>query len=252
MKDKLPLLILLLGIMACKNEVHLTKIEGHPRIEINDSLQGNEEIDAFVAPYRAHVNKDLDSVLAYAKDTYAKDMGELNTAIGNFMADAVFELSQPIFKQRTGKDLDMAILNHGGIRDIISKGNLTSRTAYKIMPFENAIVVTPMNAEQIRAMLNFLAEKKRAHPISNLKLVLNADYSINTALINGKPIESSKTYYVATNDYLYKGGSSMTFLKSKDTVYNLNYKVRNSLIDYLKSIDTLQPTTDDRFIKLSN
>lgn len=252
MKNKLILLLFAgLIINSCKQDYSTTKIVGK-RNSISDSLKSNSEIEAFIKPYREKVNADLDSTLAYAADTYSKSDGELNTAIGNFMADAVFEMSNPVFQKRTKKSIDMVLLNHGGIRSVISKGNITSRTAYEVMPFDNSIYVTPMKGLQIKDMLSFLAEKKRAHPISKLKLTLNKDYTTKNALINDEAIDFEKTYYVATNDYLYNGGSNMNFLKSKDTVYDLNYKIRNLLIDYFKKIDTLQPTIDDRFTITKN
>lgn len=247
MKNKLTLLfITILFLASCKKEHSKTKIIGK-RISISDSLQTNTEIEAYIKPFRESVNKDLDSTLAYAVDTFSKTDGKLNTAIGNFMADAVLEMSNPVFKSRTKKDIDMVILNHGGIRSIISKGNISSRTAYEIMPFDNNVVVAPMKGKQIKNMLSYLADRKRAHPISNLKLTLNKDYTINEALINKSTIDFNKTYYVATNDYLYNGGDRMYFLKSKDSVINLDYKIRNLLIDYFKKIDTLRPKIDDRF-----
>ena len=65
-------------------------------------------------------------------------------------------------------------------------------------------------------------------------------------------IELEKTYYVATNDYLFKGGDRMDFFKKSDTLYDLNYKIRNVLLDYFSKNDTLNPTIDQRFIKLKN
>lgn len=236
-------------ISSCKQDYSTTRIVGK-RLTISDSLATNPEIEAYIKPYREKVNRDLDSILAYAAETYSKSDGKLNTAIGNFMADAVFEMSNPVFQKRTNKFIDMVLLNHGGIRSIISKGNITSRTAYKIMPFDNSVYVIPMKGQQIKDMLSFLAKKKRAHPISKLKLTLSEDYSIKDALINDEAIDYEKTYHVATNDYLYNGGSNMHFFKSKDTVYDLNYKIRNLLIDYFKKIDTLQPSIDDRFIQI--
>ncbi|WP_188375315.1 5'-nucleotidase C-terminal domain-containing protein [Winogradskyella haliclonae] len=247
MRNRLFLMfVMAVFITACKQDYSLDKIIGK-RNAITDSLKTNAKIEAYIKPYRESVNKDLDSVIAFAADTYSKNDGELNTAIGNFMADAVFEMCNPVFEKRTKQTIDMVLLNHGGIRSIISKGDITSRTAYEVMPFDNSVVVTPMKGQQIKDMLSFLASKKRAHPISKLKLTLSQDYSIKEALINGSEIDYEKIYHVATNDYLYNGGSRMHFLKSKDTVYDLDYKIRNLLIDYFKKIDTLQPSIDDRF-----
>lgn len=235
---------------GCKQEkAHVFKIEGK-QIVITDSLQTDSIIDAYIKPFREHVNNDLDSVLAYSVDTYSKSDGEFNTAIGNFMADAVYDQANPVFKSRTGKDIDMVILNHGGIRSILSKGNITARTAFELMPFENSLVVVALKGTQIDSLVSFLCKSKAAHPISKLKLTIDKNFEVVNATIKGKSIDDSKTYYVATNDYLYNGGSNMTFFKPNDSLYDLNYKIRNILIDYFKKVDTINPVIDDRFIQI--
>ena len=235
-------------LMSCKQEMHLTRIEGK-RIEINDSLSDNQDIEAFIKPYREHVNNDLDSILAYSVDTYTKNDGELNTAIGNFMADAVKEMANPIFKTRTGKNIDIVMLNHGGIRAILSKGNITARTAFQIMPFENSVVVTGLKGTSVKEMVNYLQKAKRAHPISGMSIRLNSNFELLDAKVKGEVIDDNKTYYVATNDYLYNGGDNMNFFRQGDSLYKLDYKIRNVLIDYFKKEDTLNLEADDRFIK---
>ncbi|HLV37964.1 5'-nucleotidase [Xanthomarina sp.] len=245
-------LFFIVFIVGCKQETHyLTRIEGK-QIAITDSLATDAHIEAFVKPYRDHLNKDLDSVISYATNTYSKSDGELNTAIGNLFADVMFEEGNPVFKQRTGKNIDMVLANHGGIRAIISKGNITTRTAFEIMPFENSIVVAPIKGSQVNQMIAYLLEAKRAHPISKLKIVVDKNYQLVEATINNKPIDTSKIYYVATNDYLYNGGDGMDFFKPNDTLYILNYKIRNAFLDYFRKHDTINPVIDDRFIKLDH
>ncbi|NMH89447.1 5'-nucleotidase C-terminal domain-containing protein [Flavivirga algicola] len=243
-------LLYIFTLFSCKQpKLWLTKIEGK-QIQITDTLPLDSEIEAYIKPYRDNIQKDLDSVLAYSIRTYSKSDGKLNTAIGNFMADAVYNEANPIFKNRTGKDIDMVLLNHGGIRSILSKGDVTKRTAYELMPFENSIVVLEMRGNQIDRLISYLIKRKRAHPISKLKLTINEHDKIVEAQINGKDIKPNKAYYVATNDYLYNGGDDMTFFKTNDSLYILNYKVRNALIDHFKKIDTINPVIDDRFIQI--
>lgn len=235
---------------GCKQEKsHLIKIEGK-QIQITDSLKLNAEIDSFIKPFRDNIQRDLDSVLAYSVDTYSKTDGDLNTAIGNFMADAVYSEANPIFNTRTGKNIDMVLLNHGGIRSILPKGNVTKRSAFKLMPFENSIVVVALKGTQVDSLVRYLKNRKRAHPISKLKLVLDKDFNVSEAKINGENINKNKTYYVATNDYLYHGGDNMSFFKINDSLYVLNYKIRNALIDKFKKLDTINPVIDDRFIQI--
>ena len=244
-------LLLVFGIVvlnSCENKSHLYKIEGK-QITITDSLDTDVNIDAFIKPYREHVSKDMDSVLAYSVGTYSKNDGELNTAIGNLMADAVYEEANPIFKSRTGHDIDMVFLNHGGIRAIISKGDVTKRTVFELMPFENSVVVVELEGPQVMKMIDYLAKAKIANPISGFKLVLDKNYNVKSVSIKGKPFDVNKPYFVATHDYLYQ---TMDFFKPNDTLYDLDYKVRNILIDYIKKKDTLNPKIDDRFIRLKN
>jgi 5'-nucleotidase len=230
--------------------MHLTKIEGK-QISISDSLEINAEIEDFIKPYRSHLNKGLDSVIAYAVDTYSKKDGEFNTAIGNLFADAILEQANFVFNKRTGKNIDVVLVNYGGIRAIISKGDITTRTAYEIMPFENSLVVAEMTGKTISdSLIYYLSKAKRAHPISGLKIKLNKDFDVVEATINEKPIEADKVYNVATNDYLYNGGDKMTFFQTNDSLHVLNYKVRNALLDYFIKKDTIKPVIDDRFIQI--
>ena len=70
------------------------------QLAVTDSIAADPSIEAFIAPYREHIDKEMDSVLAFAPQDLDKRNGELNTAIGNMMADAVMELAGPIFKER--------------------------------------------------------------------------------------------------------------------------------------------------------
>lgn len=228
--------------------MHLERIEGK-RIEINDSIKGISKIEDFIKPFRDHVNKNLDSVISYSVDTYSKTDGDLNTAIGNLMADAIIEQSNPIFKSRTGHNIDIVLINHGGIRAILSKGNITTRTAYEIMPFENSVVVTELKGLQVKELISYLQKAKRAHPISGLTIKLDKNYDLIEAKVNGELIDDNKIYYVATNDYLYGGGDRMDFFQKSDTLHVLDYKIRNVLIDYFTKKDTINPIIDNRFIK---
>lgn len=245
-------LFLLLLIVSCNKDYTLKKIEGK-RIEINDSIQADKAIENYIKPFRENVNRNLDSVISFAPEAYSKRDGDLNTAIGNLMADAVYIESNPVFKKRTGKEIDFVLLNYGGIRAPISEGNITIRTAFEIMPFENSVVVVALKGEQILLMTQFLAKSDRAHPLSKqFQLTVSKDSQVLSATIDGKDIDTEKTYYVATNDYLYNGGNRMTFFHPNDSLHVLDYKIRSVLVDYFKKLDTIKPTIDNRFIKLSN
>ena len=239
---------ILLVALSCKSKkLQLNKIEGQ-RLDINQTVSPNTDIEAFIAPYKNRIESDLDSVLAYAVDTYSKNDGKLNTAIGNLMADIVLTQGNKIFNKRTGHTIDVVILNHGGIRAEIPKGPVSARTAYNVMPFENEIVVAGLKGKKINEAIDYLVNRKRANPIAGLKIAVDNDYKLISATIGNKKIDPNTTYYFATSDYLYNRGDNMSFFQPNEGLYEIDYKIRNAMIDYFKKTDTINPVIDDRFI----
>ena len=191
----------------------------------------------------------MNTPISYSPETYKKNDGELNSTLSNMFADATYEMSNPVFNKMSGKNIDIVLLNNGGIRSIISKGNISEKTAFELMPFENSIVVLELNGLSIIKMIDYLRKVKLQHPISGLQITLNNDYSVNEVKINGVSIENEKKYYVATTDYLLEGGDKMYFLAETTKTTDINYKMRDILIDYFKKYDTLNLKSDNRFIR---
>lgn len=240
---------------SCKDsKIELSEIKGGKEVLVDSVLGSNTRIEAFVKPYRNRVNEVLDSTLAFAPFTISKSDGELNTTAGNLMADVVLsEANPPIYKSRTGNDIDFVLLNHGGIRSIISKGNISSRTAYEIMPFENTIVVAELSGKSVQEMVNYLRDSGRAHPVAGLQIILDKENNVKSVKIQGKPLNETETYHVATSNYLLNGGDRMGgFFKGAVKSVNTDYLIRNAMIDYFEKVDTVAPKVDDRFIKLKN
>jgi len=246
------IIITIICFASCKQEnPTLVKIDTK-QISITDSIPPAQAIIHYISPYQKRIDEVLDSTLAYALHTISKTDGRWNSTAGNLMADAVLQLAGPIFKSRTQHDLDFVLLNHGGIRSIISKGNVTTRTAYEIMPFENSIVVVALKGKAIREMVSYLINSKVPHPIAGLQIIIARNGSLKAVTINGKPFDENKTYYIATSDYLVTGGDRMNFFKEKISITETDYLIRNIMIDYFKKYDTIAPTVDNRFIKLED
>jgi 2',3'-cyclic-nucleotide 2'-phosphodiesterase (5'-nucleotidase family) len=233
-------------IFSCSQKnYNLTKVEAK-QLSVNEKNNQNPEIENFIKPYRDHINKDLDNVLAYCPETLDKSTGKWQTSIGNLIADICLRKGNSIFKIREKKDIDLCFLNHGGIRAILPKGNVSTRTAFEIMPFENNLVILALKGEQILEMTSYIIKEKKPHPLSGMTFIITKNNLATNILIQGKPLDNNTIYYVATNDYLANGGDSMNFFLKAFQKYDLNYKLRNVLIDYFKEVDTIPVTKDIR------
>ena len=235
-------------LVACKTESNWQKY-GY-NIEINQQVLSDSSIVKYYHPFKKNLEESLmNTPISYSPETYKKNDGELNSTLSNMFADATYEMSNPVFNKMSGKNIDIVLLNNGGIRSIISKGNISEKTAFELMPFENSIVVLELNGLSIIKMIDYLRKVKLQHPISGLQITLNNDYSVNEVKINGVSIENEKKYYVATTDYLLEGGDKMYFLAETTKTTDINYKMRDILIDYFKKYDTLKLKSDNRFIR---
>jgi len=113
-------LLIILVFISCRQVKTTQKIETQ-RIAIDHNTAKDSLIDAFITPYRNRLQASMNEVLSFSVTEHKKTDGELNTAVGNLMADAVFERCAPILKKRYNLDLDMVLLNHGGIRAPLPK-----------------------------------------------------------------------------------------------------------------------------------
>ena len=245
----LSILSFCFAIVACETESNQQKY-GY-NIEINQQVLSDSSIVKYYQPFKKNLEESLmNTPISYSPETYKKNDGELNSTLSNMFADATYEMSNPVFNKMSGKNIDIVLLNNGGIRSIISKGNISEKTAFELMPFENSIVVLELSGLSIIKMIDYLRKVKLQHPISGLQITLNNDYSVNEVKINGVSIENEKKYYVATTDYLLEGGDKMYFLAETTKTTDINYKMRDILIDYFKKYDTLKLKSDNRFIRI--
>ncbi len=250
LKIKHFVIFLTIGVcFSCTNATSLAKIEGG-QIGIDASIKASDTIDNIIAPYRKRIDAVLDSTLAYAPLTISKTDGTYNTTAGNLLADIVLSEAGPIFNSRTGEKIDFVLLNHGGIRSIISKGKVTARSAYEMMPFENAIVVAKLNEKTVQNLVLYLRDYGRPHPISGLQVVLNKENEIQSIRVQGQLLDENRTYNVGTSNYLINGGDDMVFFTDALQVTPIDYKIRNAIIDYFNKVDTIAPVVDDRFYRI--
>lgn len=244
---KLLAVALAVLVSSCSSSNYVSKVEGR-QINVSGNETAKPEIEAFVKPYREKLDKEMNTVLAFALVTLDKSQGKWQTTIGSLQADITLEAANKIFKSREKRSVDVCLLNHGGIRAIIPQGDVTTRTAFELMPFENNLVVVALKGAQIEEMVSYIIKEKKPHPLSGMSFVIAKDGSFKSILIQGKPLDNNKIYYVATNDYLYNGGDSMNFFKKGTAVYDLDYKLRNIWIDYFQKVDTIDVPQNQRII----
>ena len=246
MKNSIILFFAILLLVSCKNKKqNLVKIEAK-QLPITENISPKKEIEDFVKPFKEKVDGEMNTVLSYTPKNLERTDGKLESTLGNLLADLCFKKANPVFNARTGKNIDFAMFNYGGIRAGISKGSIAYNNAFKLMPFENYLVVVELTSEKLNELIQYLVAKNKAHPLSkNVSLTISKKgYDFK---INNNALKPDRTYYVLTSDYLQKGGDNMNFFKNPVNLYQTDYKMRNAIIDYFKETDTIKVELDGRF-----
>ena len=121
-------------IVACETETNQRKY-GY-NIEINQKVLSDSSIVKYYQPFKKNLEESLmNTPISYSPETYKKNDGELNSTLSNMFADATYEMSNPVFNKMSRKNIDIVLLNNGGIRSIISKGNISEKRSIGLQTF---------------------------------------------------------------------------------------------------------------------
>ena len=244
---QLLLYVQIFFLFACSSSnLQVTKVTGKS-IGIDSVLSTNNAIEEIIVPYRKELKKKMDKPLSEAQKNLVVNDGELQSSLGNLLADLSFEIGNPIFNKKVNTDIDFVMMNAGSLRASISKGVVTVQNVFSLMPFENKLVVVKLSGEKVKMLFDYFIKKKRPHPLSkNVQLVVNGEaYKVR---INRVPFDENRSYFILTNDYLQNGGGGMDFFTDPEELIDLDYKVRDAILDYFYKQDVLEAKLDNRVI----
>ncbi len=237
--------IFLLVLSGCSQRIYqVSQTDFSDNTSVNSGLSEDLAMKDFIEPYKKELQETMDKVISYTPVDLPK--AGFNSPLANLNCDMVLEESNLIYQQKHGQKIDMCLLNWGGIRRTFTKGNLTVKNVYELMPFENEVVVVTLSGEKVREMIQFLSAAEFGHPISGIQFVPNDE---NSLLINGQKFDPNRNYTVVTNDFLQKGGDQMKFFENPVSTENLGIKQRDIMMRYFEKHDTIKVNLEQRILK---
>lgn len=240
-------LLLLLSFSACTTY----KIEKSATANIHlDSLvttPPSQKIEGLIKPYRDKVNADMTEVLCLSSE--AVYGGKPESPLTNYCADLTLEESNRFcLTKYPAIKMDVAMINRGGLRIPLPKGELKTMTMFELMPFENEIVFLKLKGEVMLLFVNHLAARG-GEGVSGLRFGIKDDKAVQPE-IGGKPLEPAKTYWLVTSDYIANGGDGSDILSKSSERIDTGIKARDMFIQYFKRMGkegkTVTAKTDGR------
>ncbi|MCD9856134.1 5'-nucleotidase C-terminal domain-containing protein [Epilithonimonas sp. JDS] len=231
-------------LVSCKTPLNIANIHTEKNIYVTDQLQEDKAIDDVIQPYKHELEGKMNAIISHTNVELSKS-GD-NSNLGNLLADYTFEGADEWAKKNNIPSIDAAVINIGGIRTIIAKGDILTKQIYEVMPFENEIVIIKMNGKDVEGLFDYYLKTQKNNPVSHL-IIETENGSLSKKLINGKTIDDHKTYYIATSDYLALGGDNMFFF-SKGEMISTGIKMRDLFLEKFKQNPEISSPDDVRLI----
>ena len=234
---------------------------------VSVSASPDSLITSIIEPYKIGIDSVMNEVLCVSEIEMTK--GRPESLLGNFVTDLCLNQYSDL--------ADICIMNNGGLRSTLPQGEITRGKIYELMPFENELVVLELNTSELFDLIEYIFVRE-GEPFSGLSvysidscMVLssrNILYRQEDNILMSVPVIASscggeeevyivskikETYKirVLTSDYLANGGDKMSFFNNKNQL-KVGLKIRDAIINYCKSEQTISSKLDGRITKYQN
>ncbi len=200
------------------------------RVFMDSTLNKPEEprVKAIIDFYKP----EMDRLMQQKVGESVREMrsGRPESLLSNFAVDAILEYSRELSE----KEVDFSLTNFGGIRAVLPGGDVRRYDIYSIFPFENYLVILDLKGSSVKKL--FISLAQRVEALSwNVKLEIKGRELKNSS-IDGKDIDDSKLYRVATIDFLLDGGDDMTALSEALAVEQTGVLIRDAIFAKIEKI----------------
>lgn len=220
------------------------------------------------------VNNKLEEVVAYSDfdltifDPVAKDENGNPIRIVRMAETNLGDLCADAYRDQSGADI--AIVNGGGIRVSIGKGDITYRDIINVHPFGNMLTVVEATGQQILDALEWGCRTTPSSTggfpqVSGLTFEIHTyldstctsdenkmftgitgEYRVKNVKVGGKAIDPDKTYTLASHDYMLLNNGDGYTMFDGCKVLQESVKLDNQvLIDYLE--ETLNGKVSEKY-----
>ncbi|WP_196157457.1 bifunctional UDP-sugar hydrolase/5'-nucleotidase UshA [Reinekea sp. G2M2-21] len=216
-------------------------------VNLKDRVKDAEGNSTYVLK-EAEIPEDP-AMLALLKPYQDKGAESLNVVIGTSNGKLVGERamvrSKPtnlgvlIAKAQMEKaKADVAIMNSGGIRADMAEGDITYKDVLTVQPFANILTFVDLSGVELMEYLK-VAISKEAGSGAFAQFygveIIATNGEINSADVNGAPIDANKTYRLAINSFMASGGDGYPKVSDHPNFVNTGFVDADLLAEFIKN-----------------
>lgn len=170
--------LFLFTVISCKSSEQIIEDEPpyQPFYAIDDSLEKDREIEAWLHPYRTEYEQEMGRVIATAEGDFT--FGQPESSLGNLVSDLIRYRASHEMRQY----VHVGLIDDESFQLELLEGDITLGELYEFMPYSSSLVVFEMNGNQIQNLANEIAEKGGV-PVSGLRMNIR-DNSAGSVLVH--------------------------------------------------------------------
>lgn len=204
----------------------------------------NEAVQAAISAYDS-LMAPLQEIVCYSNDVYSKGFPE--SGLSNFAVDALRDFAC----KYSGEDIDIALLNFGGIRTDLPKGAVRVYDIVSIFPFNNYLTILEVDGRTIEGMLVKMARRNKVEALSGVRMKIDGE-RLAECTVGGKKFDYRKNYKVATIDFLVTGGDGIEWgdgiISRRDTGILMKDVIISEMKELMDAGKTLDLKPDGRVV----
>ncbi|WP_430937332.1 5'-nucleotidase C-terminal domain-containing protein [Saccharicrinis sp. 156] len=215
---------------ACKQPYKVKSYSGE-NVSVDSSFTADSAMDSFIKPYKENIAAKMDRIIGVSEKELQAYKPE--SALSNFVSDVIQQKANEFLISNNADSLSLlTLMNVKGLRAPIPKGDISVRNIFELMPFENEIVILALSGDSIEAFFDYLG-KIRGDGIAGASVRYSGTKTIEV-LIDGKPMDRTKNYFLATSDYLANGGDYFGMIMNPIYRVSINCNLRDAIIERIE------------------
>ena len=170
----------------------------------------------------------------------------VESTLNNFIAEG----QRYAMSKQVGEDIDLGVMNAGGVRADLQGGDVTYKDIYEVQPFGNSVITAKVSGKDFITALENQWQGESSRPrlamglSNNVQVVYDHKAShgqrVKAVTVNGEPLDPNKDYSIALSSFLAssdseKGGDGYFEAGSIKHKNDVGYMDAQAMIDYIAS-----------------
>lgn len=170
----------------------------------------------------------LKEVIAYAPK--AMEKARPQSELSNFTVDCIKDKVEAL----TGRKVDLAITNFGGIRCDIPQGDVILDDIVSMFPFNNYLVYVQMEGRRVREIFTEMVSRK-VEAVSGVELQIEGKKLLSLK-VGGEEIQDDKLYGIGSIDFLLRGGDKIHLADGAKEIIKTDCLIRDCVLEGINAL----------------